>query len=230
MHGLIIINDTNMLAEVAQGIFRLRNINIGHTIDFYLCSSIDLGEEKLNNLYKKLKENDKQNKKNLKYKAKLQILKFYQRMYFKYITDKYKELVYYNTIKYLISGIENYYDEVDFNNTIIFNDFPKVNLKEFLGNKLHINIEIETEKQIETIIEKQTEKQNKNKTNYFQLVNINATIKDYLSFNILNYGTPSYDNHDILKFDNFNIILSYEIQQNLLLYFKNNKWITFVIE
>lgn len=65
MIGLCIIDDKTLYTTVAQAIFRLRKLNMGHTIDFYI-----LNKNKIENLkssrdiYSYLKNNDAKNREN----------------------------------------------------------------------------------------------------------------------------------------------------------------------
>jgi len=63
MNGLITINlETSILTDVSQGIYRLRNINIGHRVNFY-CSEIKNIDINAEYIYEKLKINEENYKK-----------------------------------------------------------------------------------------------------------------------------------------------------------------------
>ena len=102
MKGLITINQTSIITDVSQGIYRLRNINIGHYVDFYF--------PKLNKDYKKidkfyiydfLKENEEKNKEQTKIYMIIQCINNINRFSNNQINiNGFKENVYYETIKY----------------------------------------------------------------------------------------------------------------------------------
>ena len=65
LKGLCIIDDKTTYTEIAQGIFRLRKINMGHSIDIFINSKELLSKDKL---FDKLNDNERKtliNKKNL---------------------------------------------------------------------------------------------------------------------------------------------------------------------
>jgi hypothetical protein len=92
LHGLILINKKNTLTQVAQGIFRLRKINMTHTVDFYVepivLEKIELpnnepnltryedNQLKLEKLYKFLVKNGKKYKESTTYYMEIQCLKY----------------------------------------------------------------------------------------------------------------------------------------------------------
>jgi hypothetical protein len=73
MHGLVTINIKNTLTEVSQGIYRLRKINMGHTLDYYLPEDFI---EDTNELYTRLTDNEQQLNISAKSRSKIQCLKF----------------------------------------------------------------------------------------------------------------------------------------------------------
>jgi len=158
MKGLITVNKENTLTEIAQGIFRLRNINIGHTINFYYCykdetekykttttTTEETQEIDINDLYKKFSDNEIKIKENLKNKALLQTLKLCQRFINNYNIDYYEEEVYYNTIKYK----DKYFDESTFIKDIIIKSDILKKISPIIISSTGKNFVIETEKEKE---------------------------------------------------------------------------------
>jgi hypothetical protein len=65
MIGLCIIDDKTLYTTVAQAIFRLRKLNMGHTIDFYILNKNKIENlESSQDIYSYLKKNDAKNKEN----------------------------------------------------------------------------------------------------------------------------------------------------------------------
>lgn len=72
MHALVTVQSKNTLTEIAQGMFRLRNLNVGHSVDFYCPAKMKLKNsdttlatwnivgDTLNQLYIHLKFKDKE--------------------------------------------------------------------------------------------------------------------------------------------------------------------------
>jgi hypothetical protein len=109
MKGLVTISKKNTLTEVSQGIFRLRGINIGHSVNFYYdknIPSVTTSEE----LFTFLQKNDKSMIESTVEEAKLQCIKYVDRTKQDYNKVSYQEHVFYDSIK-----IESkYYTEQDF--------------------------------------------------------------------------------------------------------------------
>ncbi len=110
MKGLVLLNLNDKITDVAQGIFRLRKMNITHTIDFYLPYNdyeilrenvIDNNNEKLNmklllKLYNKLNHNGDKNIKDSMSLIQIQIIKYLYRMV------ENKNSLYEETIDYIL--------------------------------------------------------------------------------------------------------------------------------
>ena len=84
IHGLVTIKNKNNLTEIAQGIFRLRFVNIGHSIDFYLKETIqsisaESGLKQNKALYKYLEENDAKFLESSNKESKIQCSKYVYR-------------------------------------------------------------------------------------------------------------------------------------------------------
>ena len=114
LKGLITISSKNTLTEVSQGIFRLRNINFGHNVDFYveeliiekfLNKTTHLSEEKildqninqLKEIVNSLSNNDEAKKKLSTFNMQLQCIKFLDRSILvnknSYLEDLYYDLI-----------------------------------------------------------------------------------------------------------------------------------------
>jgi hypothetical protein len=52
MHGLVTISNKTTITQLSQGIFRLRNINYSHMVDYYSCYS------DINEINRKINENE----------------------------------------------------------------------------------------------------------------------------------------------------------------------------
>jgi len=100
MKGLVTISKTNTLTEVAQATYRLRNINIGHGVDFYCFGAsaerITNDHAQLHALYKHLTEKDNEFNGNSKTYSDLQCLKYMYRHAKQRSKDSFKEAIYYD--------------------------------------------------------------------------------------------------------------------------------------
>jgi len=167
--GLCIIDHNSLYTTVAQAIFRLRKLNMGHSIDFNI---VNKSMNTTNELYNYLKKNDELSRKNKEKILLFQTLKSSIRKR-KIISSKeqfknnYKEMIKYYYIK------SNYLSEMSILDKIIdiynMTDIETViykSIKEKL-NELVFNInsfDIITQKKINIETEKNTEMENK-KTN-----------------------------------------------------------------
>ncbi|QKF94457.1 DUF3638 protein [Fadolivirus algeromassiliense] len=100
LRGFATINYFNMFTDVSQGIFRLRKLNYGHTIDFILHKYY-ANTEKVNNsieLLNVLWRHEQTNKKNSYYKFLIQNIKLLHRIHNK-TKAMYIDKIYYETIK-----------------------------------------------------------------------------------------------------------------------------------
>jgi hypothetical protein len=209
MHGLITINKTNNLTEASQGIFRLRNINIGHTIDIYNC----IGQRmNIIEIYNFLETNDIMNKEQSKSNSKLQCLKFLKRKVNNYFQSEYEELIYYSTI-YNIPNIDYFIKYMLFPN-FKYNDFSlnyssllNINQSEQQNINININVDIQN-KMIYSIFARLVDME----------FSVFYTISDYLNFNVkTNFEYDDKFGDEYLNFlPYFKIILSYEIQKKIL--------------
>jgi hypothetical protein len=110
MRGIVSVSINNTLTQISQAIFRLRNINLGHSVDFYADNRI-FGElieihetsepimEFITQLLDHLIQNEQRYKLGTKYNLQIQFLKYLNRYLNKNI-DSYKELIYYDLIQY----------------------------------------------------------------------------------------------------------------------------------
>ena len=102
MRGLVTINTTSIITDVSQGIYRLRNINVGHYVDFYF-PSIKNDEQKIDRyyVYDFLVQNEERNKLQTEIYMIIQCVNNINRfMDNKINVNGFKEKVYYETIKY----------------------------------------------------------------------------------------------------------------------------------
>lgn len=106
MRGLVTIGAKNNLTEIAQGIFRLRNINVGHSVDFYCSELLRIAPKNATNtrmtrntaLFQMLKRNDTRSQEASLPASQLQCAKYVHRCA-KNSLDSYSEKIYFETIK-----------------------------------------------------------------------------------------------------------------------------------
>ena len=194
IHGLCIIDDNSVYTTVAQAIFRLRKLNMGHKIDFNIQNlghKIDFNIQNITNpkdLYKFLKDNDTKSRKNKENSLMFQTLKsiIRKRKTTTDFKDKYKE-----TIKYYFNNDHNPKD-------ILKNI---IGTTEFIDNELHIYNSIKSVvdnmiyniNSLDTNIQKENDKENEmthvNVFNMHKLHNLDPSFvfnqRDYDSYKIL---------------------------------------------
>ncbi len=105
MNGLVLIHKHNKLTEVAQGIFRLRKVNITHTIDFYINKPSDFSD--LNELYEHLKKNGEKHIQNSMYYMDIQLIKYLTRKMSNYDNKYYFEEILTNFNSTNNNNVEN---------------------------------------------------------------------------------------------------------------------------
>ena len=98
MKGLVTIANKSTLTDIAQGIFRLRGINIGHFVDFYYDRSIPAITTSID-LFTYLQRNDENMKTSTLSPAKLQCAKYVHRVNQGYNNESYDEKIFYDTLK-----------------------------------------------------------------------------------------------------------------------------------
>jgi len=110
MRGLVTVSAKNNLTEISQGIFRLRNINVGQWVDFYLpenyiegLTNSSLGNKKATmvdcrHLYTKLLDADKQFKTSTLSTAKVQVAKYVHRIASEHTKASYREDIFFDAI------------------------------------------------------------------------------------------------------------------------------------
>jgi len=252
MKGLITINYSNNLTEISQGIFRLRNINIGHTIDFYITDKM-----RGLDIYKHLLENDKKNKDNCKQLIILQYIKYFDRMNNNNNINNYIEPVYYDTMKQDIMSQDIYYDsdmseDSDMSQDSNMDSLPIASYNVFVNNlidsinynnknKLFKNITVpkhimldltSTNIAISTnIITVKNTTSTNNDISIFSINSINDDFDDmnkYFNFmkdtNLFTYNNLS--SKDLFKIDNISIIIS----PYYLYYYKDKLDLYYVIK
>lgn len=170
MHGLVTIAPTNNLTEVTQGIYRLRNINIGHTVDYFVPEEfVSKESNKYESIYNVLKKKDFNDKIRLEKYALIQFVKFVKRNVSNYNSSNYKEKNYISTIAYpsvssslwgssknYLSAHEFLYQEIksnfnyDFNkNSIQITNSTDAEINIDINININININIEVNKNIQ---------------------------------------------------------------------------------
>jgi hypothetical protein len=249
MHGLVTINKNNNISDTSQGIFRLRNINIGHTIDYFICKDItnditnNITNDITNNitdditngitndtqnnitihkLYQLLKKNDNEHKNNLLYHGKIQCLKYIKRKENKKL-DSYKELIYYDTIKYS----DSYINEPDFNKKYLFNNI----IYNYFNNNgidlitTHLQVQQQEQQnirmvmQMELVIKNVTDLDFNNnkkecpKSNFLTIDFLKCNYKNFFKYK--NLSSIYIDGDELLRFNEFQIILSLQIIDNI---------------
>jgi len=209
MHGLVTINKEDTLTRISQGIFRLRKINKGHTIDFYLPNKIKPEKDNfiydyLNGIEVKYKENT------LKY-MQLQCIKFILRNLIN-LSTSYIDRLYYDLVKYedkyinynefIKILIEKY--NLDVNPTkfkiIIFDDLvTKIaqNVNKNINKEIDQNINLK-----ENINEKR--RYSYNIEYYYPYENI----EPYNAVSILSFEYNGSKSTELLKINNIQINLS----------------------
>ena len=125
IHGLVTIKNKNNLTEIAQGIFRLRFVNIGHSIDFYLKEAIPKvsvlsGLKKNKALYKYLEENDKKFLESSNKESKLQCSKYVYRKAKNLDSESYLEKIFFDLMP--IDEYKNYAEFIEY----MFNKFKTI--------------------------------------------------------------------------------------------------------
>ena len=116
MHGLVTIDTKNNLTEIAQGIFRLRFINIGHSVDFYIIArkpAVNNIRKQNQQLFNYLVEKDKQFITNSTKPSSLQCSKYVYRRQQKAEVNSYTEQIFFDTL--LTDDYKNYAEYINFN-------------------------------------------------------------------------------------------------------------------
>lgn len=162
MKGLVSIRYNDTLTKISQAIFRLRNINFGHSVDFY-CPKNIMPERKVGIeyndefLYDKLFKNETKYKENTKNNYKLQSAKYIYR----YIINNeisYKEELFFDLKTYNINGINKYIDKNNFFHNYIDIINSKIR-KELQIKKFNIDEDSTVKIQKQVVQEKKNEKE-----------------------------------------------------------------------
>jgi len=221
MHALVTISSKNNLTQVAQGVYRLRNINIGHTVEYFTDNS---GEtiKNYDNLYDQLKKIDEDNKKNLEKNAALQCIKYIIRKNNDYASNCYEEKNYIATIilqkeyEFNIEQIkEKNKNKIGIDTTILESEnITNVTINKNVSTSVNRNIQISVD--INYNINKEI--------SWLQLQTIRYegkiatyTFKDYCNFKI--ETEFKYANYGIIKdisFFDFNLIISPDILYHII--------------
>lgn len=171
MHGLITVGAKNNLTEISQGIFRLRNINIGHSVDFYCSELLKLGETdsaantqmtRNTTLFKTLKVNDTAIQKASLPASQLQCGKYVDRIF---TEGAYGENIYFDTISEEHRGAAGGYvtfEEFIKRRVRLYNQhletvFPGLQMKDTIGSRdadaLATNVELNVEENVEVDVD-----------------------------------------------------------------------------
>jgi len=183
LKGLCIVDSKTKYTEIAQGIFRLRKINLGHTVDIYITDIIETDKIKLFDLFI---ENDKTDKENKKLMFNYQNYKALIRK------DNYK-LTKTSVEKHSNEEIVKYYFNNTTNNTETISSLLSniVDVNQELLSKFNINNISELYKLIYNIgiigsqQEQELEQQLEKEQEHTYLININnnlTTIKEKVKF------------------------------------------------
>ena len=155
MKGLVIISENNTLTQVSQAIYRLRNINIGHSIEFYIPDTIN----DIRELYKKLQKEEEIYKESTHDNAIMQCVKYINNYKKKNIDNNiyptYYCLLpfYYEILKitnenefnmWLIKKIMRYWT----NPPLIIDNIKFKNIKMFNINSIKTNLSVSLEMEI----------------------------------------------------------------------------------
>jgi hypothetical protein len=246
MHGLVSISSKNTLTQIAQGIFRLRNINIGHSIDFYCPINLDT----IDKLKEILETNEIIYKENTKNNLKLQFIKFLNR-YIMQNKDSYLENIYYDLIKYKIDtnhiylSLNNFYNInfIDkFNTTHADIVLNKIEFDNIVSNSTHVQLKekIKIIEQIEEDIEYDTNTNSaedySNRCNIYtkkftyDKVNLDIITKPYSKFIIeentfhlelnnwyFNFSeNVIFNMYDVMWYTNFFYLVNYTSKLNVI--------------
>jgi hypothetical protein len=167
--GLLTVSKMNNLTQISQGIYRLRNINYGHFVDFYVDEEIikDVPDTEKSNIdiYKLKMINERLTKNDISYKnnaisyMKIQSLKYINRNINKINRETFTENVHYDLIKSddkFITIDEFEQAEID---KIINSLKEKINIQTFNTSKstvikTNLSVQVNIEQQIEQQIEK----------------------------------------------------------------------------
>jgi hypothetical protein len=151
MRGFVSVSNSNTLTQMSQSIFRLRNINIGHSIDYYIDKKFFSSRQpNISDYLNKIISNEEKYKLNTLNNLMIQFIKFLQR-YTQNNPQGYLETLYYNVKKY--EG--EFLTQEDFFSKEIFEPISKklstnsIILKNFLPDptktKVNINLQLNTE-------------------------------------------------------------------------------------
>ena len=221
LHGLCIVDKLSFYSEVAQAMFRLRKLNLGHKISFVL-NNFPVKDK--SELYEKFKKNEKDLIKNQNNSMNLQALKSdirKERPENSNFKVNYKEKIFYyfkeeflnenDTLKYIFT--EDEINKIDFSKYKLTKEIIKNLIYDINFNNQ--NIEIQYEENIETTQETeekqeilQNKEQNVDKLYFYDMEILNLFEKyKYKSFNFIkeikteeDYYKYSFKLDDILSY------------------------------
>ena len=221
MKAIITLNSSNTLTQLSQSIYRLRNINIGHTIDFY-CPDINNSFKNVNDIYDNVLTNEINYKKSTLGNLKLQLIKYINRVCGNFNYSRYKEYIYYDLEK-------NNDKLIDYNTfiNIFICDIKNINKGKlwfnsinFTGNQINLQIQRELKQEQEHELEKEKEKvinilKLSDETQKFEIIK-SKKMSDYFNNNPLS--------KKVIKFSNWNIIIegliiNFLVNQEFVIYY-----------
>lgn len=230
MKGLVTVNTTNRYTEVAQGMYRLRHLNYGHTVDFILDDAITGCKDRLD-LLKRLLNKDKMYMKSMNNKLKGQLCKYYYRKEHNYQVYSYKEDIT-NNINFFTPAtwnkeisnkqIKKYCKYLDKTNMVSDTE---------IKYEVEIEVEIEVESEIETEVEIEAATEESLEPHYLlaRIVNIPIKIANFyiisckIGYNLKSDADAWASNSDIADFTMLNIHIHPSIFSNSILSYNNSK-------
>jgi hypothetical protein len=211
MKGLCIIGKNSIYSEVAQGMYRLRKLNMGHTINFLYYDNKEIINNKL--LLIELKDRENKNNENKKINLEYQIIKsnlrknrdnskinqLYIRDEFKKFKNEKYDIRYFEKVKYYILENVNVADKNKIFENIFYDD-EFSNLSEDITNnilKLVYNLNSYNNDritEIEKLTLKEVEKSYEKISNLFTFKKEEIIEFEFIDYSLINETKIKYDN------------------------------------
>jgi len=243
MKGLCIIGKNSIYSEVAQGMYRLRKLNMGHSIDFLYYD--ELGKINNKSLLKKLKDRENINNENKKINLEYQIIKsdlrknrdkteinklYISEEYTNFKNPKY-DIRYFEKVKYYTSeeidvkDINNIFKNIFYDTELSqLSENIKKNILKLVYNLNSYNSDHVTE--IEKLTLKEVEKSYDKVSNLITFKKEDIIEFEYIDYSLINETKIEYDNFiDYLPniFTQVNGIDFSNNKSGYLFVYKNNK-------
>ena len=243
--GLCIIDNKTLYTTVAQAVFRLRKLNIGHLINFYLLNidtnNIDSSEK----LYRMLKDNDRINMNNKRELLTYQTVKSITRKNLPVNNDfkqNYKEKIKYyyfektieNDVKNLLEGIIDYemvkkisvfnrIDDKKILTKLIYNINTLSHDVSMQQEKLK-NTQIETQNEIKFIKDEKSRYSSVSRINYVLNNNVLNNIEKFVDFISVKLTENVYCLINVFN-ESYPIYerVQYEMNPSFFIYLENKK-------